>query len=502
MKPKLSLRFRLGLLVAGTALPLIGFAAAVVYRHHIEKREEAFHQVLQLVRSTRLILDSETQRIVAGLQVLALSPALQTGDFEAFRGNADAYLTQYPKGQAIVVSDAAGHIVFSSAIPAGQPLPDRGSRPNHGESFRTGRPSFSPLFIGALRKQPIITVTVPVFHGTQVIYDLSINPPLDDFQRIVERQRPGPDWTFSLFDQKGVNFARLPNPERTLGQPASPTLLAELFKQDEATLRTISLEGVPLLTAYSRSDLSGWTPAAGIAEETLTAPLVQSLIITTAVGLALLALGLAFALRLATQLARAEAMRSLLVAELNHRIKNVLTIVQSLAAQTFRTTQNFAEAGRKFNERLFALSRVNTLLTEAQWQSAAMRDIVTSALEPFEASERQRVHMDGPRVYLTAQCAMMMSMLLHELATNAVKYGALSGDAGSVSIVWTREEDKSGASVRVVWQEQGGPKVQDSERRGFGTTLIQKGLSNQLGGEATLEFMPDGVRCVLRAPAI
>ncbi len=98
MKPKLSLRFRLGLLVAGTALPLIGFAAAVVYRHHIEKREEAFHQVLQLVRSTRLILDSETHRIVAGLQVLALSPALQTGDFEAFRTNADVRLVWQEKG--------------------------------------------------------------------------------------------------------------------------------------------------------------------------------------------------------------------------------------------------------------------------------------------------------------------------------------------------------------------------------------------------------------------
>lgn len=483
-------------------MPLIGFAAAVVYRHHIEKQEEAFHQVLQLVRSTRLVLDSETHRIVAGLEVLALSPALQNGDFEAFRASADAFLTQYPKGPAIVVGDAAGHIVFSSAIPAGQPLPDRAGRPNRDESFRTGRPSFSPLFIGALRKQPVITVTVPVFRGTQVIYDLSINPPLEGFQRIIERQRPNADWTISLFDQKGVNFARLPNPERTLGQPASPTLLAELFKHEEASLRTVSLEDVRLLTAFSRSELSGWTSAAGIAEQTLTAPLVRSLMLTTAVGLVLLAIGLAFALRMATQLARAEAMRTLLVAELNHRIKNVLTIVQSLAAQTFRTTQNIAEAGRKFNERLFALSRVNSLLTEAHWQNAAMHDIVTSALAPFGASERQRVHMSGPRVYLTAQCAMMMSMMLHELATNAVKYGALSGDAGSVSIEWTREEGKNGASVRLVWQEKGGPRVEESERRGFGTTLIQKGLSDQLGGDAALEFMPEGVRCTLSAPAI
>ena len=112
----------------------------------------------------------------------------------------------------------------------------------------------------------------------------------------------------ALFDQNGINFARVPHPESTVGQRASPTLFAEMFKAPEAKVPTVSLEGVPLLTAFARSDLTRWTVAAGIAEGTLTAPLVRQLVLTAAIGTVLLLIGLAFAVRLATRLARAEAM--------------------------------------------------------------------------------------------------------------------------------------------------------------------------------------------------
>ena len=500
MPPKFSLPVRLGVLVAGTLLPLIIFAGVIVYQHHVERREEAFDRVMQLVRSTRLILDSEVKAMTAGLQVLALSGALQRDDFEQFRRNAESFLTQFPENQSIVVADRDGRLVFDTRTAPGTALPLRTARVGTGEAFKTRLPAYSPLFAGSISKDLIITITVPVFRNGEVVYDLSFNPSLAEFQRIIERQRPNEHWTFSFFDQNGVNFARVPNPEKTIGQSASPTLFAEMFKVSEAKVPTVSLEGVPLLTAFARSDVTGWTVAAGIAEETLTAPLWRQLMLTAAIGTVLLLIGLAFAVRLATRLARAEAMQSLLVDELNHRVKNTLQTVQAIAAQTFRHAQDIPDALRKFEGRVVAMGRANGLLSEERWRNADMAELVESALEPFRAKDKDRVHVSGPNIPVAAPSAVMISMMLHELATNAAKYGALSNETGEVFVDWRVQGEGHGTRVHLQWRETGGPSVAAPERKGFGTTLIQRGFTSQLGGSANIEFLPDGLRCTLECP--
>lgn len=497
MFSRLSLPIRLGLLVAGSVLPLIVFTGVIVYQNHMAAREVAFNRVLDLVRSTRLILDSEVKSITSGLQVLALSQALQRDDFEGFRRNAESFLSQFSDHQIIVVADRNGRQVFNSRAHQGDNLPARAMRAGAGEVFETHQPAYSPLFSGSVTHEPIITITVPVFRDGKVIYDLSFNPSLIDFQRILERQRPSERWTFSFFDQNGMNFARLPNPEKTIGQRASPTLFAEMFKVSEAKVQTVSLEGVPLLTAFTRSNLTGWTVAAGIATQTLTAPLIRQLILTAAIGAVMLLIGLGFAIQMATRLARAEAMQSLLIDELNHRVKNTLQTVQSIAAQTFRHTQDVPEALRKFEGRIMAMGRANGLLSEDNWRNADMGDLVGSALEPFRAKDRERIHTSGPRMLVAPHSAVMISMMLHELATNAAKYGALSNDQGEIFVEWARLGDKG---VRLTWRESGGPVVATPERKGFGTTLIQRGLTAQLGGSAEIEFAPDGMRCTLECP--
>ena len=500
MASKISLPVRLGVLVAGTLLPLIIFAGVIVYQNHVERRDDAFERVMQLVRSTRLILDSEVKAMTAGLQVLALSAALQRDDFEQFRRNAKSFLTQFPENQSIVIADRDGRQVFDTRAAPGGVLPARTSRAGTGEVFKTRKPAYSPLFAGSISKDLIITITVPVLRNGEVVYDLSFNPSLAEFQRIIERQRPNEHWTLSFFDQNGVNFARVPNPEKTIGQSASPTLFAEMFKASEAKVRTVSLEGVPLLTAFARSDMTGWTVAAGIAEETLTAPLWRQLMLTAALGTVLLLIGLGFAVRLATRLARAEGMHSLLVDELNHRVKNTLQTVQSIAGQTFRHAKDIPDALQKFDGRIVAMGRANELLSEERWRNADMAELVDSALEPFRGKDRQRVQDVGPNLPVAPQSAVMVSMMLHELATNAAKYGALSNDTGEVFVDWRELGAGSGRRVRLDWRETGGPSVAAPARKGFGTTLIQRGLTAQLGGKADIEFAPDGLRCTLEWP--
>ena len=122
-----------------------------------------------------------------------------------------------------------------------------------------------------------MTVEVPVIRDGEVIYVISFSPPIEIFQAIIEKQRPSQDWTISIFDGEGTNFARVPNPQETIGKRASPSLFAEMFRKPEATLPTVSLEGVPLITSFARSSLTGWTVAAGISESSLVAPLWRNL---------------------------------------------------------------------------------------------------------------------------------------------------------------------------------------------------------------------------------
>ena len=254
--------------------------------------------------------------------------------------------------------------MLNTGVAPGAPLPPRVNRASIEEVFRTGRPAYSSLFVGSVTDQRIISVSVPVVRNGTVVNELSFDPPLALFQNIIRQLRPSDDWTMSFFDRTGVNFARVPNPEQTIGQRASPTLYAHLFDQREAKVETISLEGVPLLTAFTRSPLTGWTVAAGLSVASLTEPLWQALAITASVGLVMLVIGLAFALSMAAQIARGEALHALLVNELNHRVKNTLATVQSIAVQTFRRTPDRSEAMAKFEARLIALGRAHSVLSD------------------------------------------------------------------------------------------------------------------------------------------
>jgi hypothetical protein len=398
-----SLRLRLAILVAGTVLPLIGFAAAIVYQHYRQDQRDAFARVLQNTRSIQLVLDREMQGIVSGLTVLAGSDSLMRGDFESFRGRAKAFLAQFPDDPSIVIGDREGRQVFNSSRLAGEPLPPRTVRGNRDEVFRTRKPVFSELFTGSVSNRPIVTVTVPVFRAGEVDYDLSFDPPLEIFQRIIEQQKPNDEWTISIFDQQGVNFARVPNPQTTIGRQAAPSLFSVMFSAKEGQARTTSLEGVPLLTAFVHSDLTGWIPAAGIAEKTLVAPAVRSFLLTAAIGIAMLGIGLAFAIRMATTIARAEALHDLLIDEINHRVKNTLATVQSLATQTFRDGADPALRA-KFGARLVSLGRAHDVLSARKWEGADLRDVVNATLEPFASANPDRIITDGLSTDVLARC--------------------------------------------------------------------------------------------------
>ena len=249
---------RLALLVAGTTLPLIIFAAGIVFNNYEQDRKDATQRVLDTVRSIRLVLDAEMQRMSGGLQVLALTNSLRSGDFDNFRRIAMGFLDQYGKDGVVLVADREGRQLFSSVTPDVAALPPRNNRDIVEKVFATKRPYYSNLFVGAVKKSLIVTVEVPVIRDGEVLYDISFSPPIEIFQAIIEQQRPGKDWTISIFDGEGINFARVPNPQNAIGKPASASLHAQMFHSPEATFATVSPEGLPLITSIALYRAPGW----------------------------------------------------------------------------------------------------------------------------------------------------------------------------------------------------------------------------------------------------
>ena len=200
-----------------------------------------------------------------------------------------------------------------------------------------------------------------------------------------------------------------------------------------------------------------------------------------------------------TDRVKADQQRVLLINELNHRVKNTLATVQSLAMQTMRNTERSADARELFESRLTALARAHDVLTVESWEGAELRRVANRALEPF-ASKDGRVSMEGPDVWLTPKQALALSMALHELATNATKYGALSNDTGTVRLSWVVALFDSEGELELTWTEQDGPPVSRPTRSGFGSRLIQRNLAHDLGGGATIDYRPQGVVSVIRSP--
>nr|WP_205691607.1 HWE histidine kinase domain-containing protein [Caulobacter sp. 602-2] len=200
-----------------------------------------------------------------------------------------------------------------------------------------------------------------------------------------------------------------------------------------------------------------------------------------------------------TERKRAEERQRLLLNELNHRVKNTLVTVQSMAAQTLRAADDLPAFREAFEARLIALSQTHNLLTEQNWESASLREIVDAELEAFAG--RERLDFDYARdLRLNPKATVAIGMAVHELATNAAKYGALSTPEGRVTVAWAIEPPEAPARLVLRWTERGGPAVTTPSRRGFGARLLEKGLAGELSGVVRLAYDQSGLGCAMTLP--
>ena len=190
---------------------------------------------------------------------------------------------------------------------------------------------------------------------------------------------------------------------------------------------------------------------------------------------------------------KAEQHREMLVRELSHRVKNSLATVQTIASHTLRDAQDLEAFREAFTGRLMAISKCHDLLVDATRRDADISQLVRDQVLPYARSATSQVRMSGPPLLLGAEASHTFGLVLHELATNAAKYGALSTEDGHLDISWKRATDRGRLEAIVEWKESGGPPVSPPRRRGFGSVLIEQSLVYSLGGEARIEYRPDGL---------
>jgi len=189
-----------------------------------------------------------------------------------------------------------------------------------------------------------------------------------------------------------------------------------------------------------------------------------------------------------------ERRRRVMIDELNHRVKNTLATVQSIASQTLRSDRPVAELKTAFEGRLMALSRTHDILTRENWDGASLHEVVARVVEAHAGTATGRVRVDGPDVRLVPRTALAMASCLQELASNAVRHGSLSTMSGLVDLDWSVQPGPNGKRILMRWVESGGPPVSEPKRRGLGTKLIERGLAHEMAARVELRFPPGGLR--------
>lgn len=287
------------------------------------------------------------------------------------------------------------------------------------------------------------------------------------------------DIQVSLYDGGKTGGDLLVGPARGMG--GGPSVDRKVEIAGRPWILSVGMDPKPLL-----SDLSQATLVFGIILAVLAASLVR--VITNRATEDRLVL---------EWLSRQSAIRTSLTRELNHRVKNTLANVLSIVSLTRRQTTDIDEFTESLTGRLKALSATHDLLSHSDWRAAPIHELVRAELAPYIDEDEERIAIDGEEISLAPNEALSLGLAIHELATNAAKYGALSASQGKVSVSWSLT---SPALAEVLWEEHGGPLVETPTRRGFGIELIERIVAKELNSKVQLEFLPGGVRCRLRVP--
>lgn len=528
---RLNVRARLVLLVLAFLIPGLLLTGFLLWDLQGAGRQVQERQLMATARALSLVVDRQIGEQAATLQVLATAPSLKRGDWPSFYAQAREAMRD--ENSWVVVRARNGPMRLNTRLPLDAAIkgPPAAVGPEFWAGERDGA-SVSNLFNGALVRQPVIVVRRSVVMEDGGVVDVSVITRASSFAQVFRDQRLPGAWTGTILDARGRVVARSRGGEHYVGKMASAETLRHL-RSGKGVISVRTLDGIPSYAGFDKLDAYKWSVFVAVPADEVIGPARRSLIAWLGIGVLLLAAAVVLAVRVASgvatpveQLARAasdwvdgqdvqipspsglpetdslaiafaaalaavdarDAQQTLLINELNHRVKNTLATVQSIALHSRRANASADEFHAAFEGRLLAMSAAHDILTRTSWEGASLEDIISSALRPFLGP---RLVMAGPPVQIGPTTALNLSLILYELATNAAKYGALSGDTGQVDLAWTLV----GERIQVNWTESGGPPITNTSRKGFGSRLIERAARDLQ--PATLEFESAGVRCML-----
>ena len=522
------------------AAPAILLMAALVAMQYSEGERRFATQLTAMTRALSLATDRQIGQGQSVLQGLAVSPALAEGDLATFEKQAreavkgrDAWITLMSQDRQWINTRMP-----PGAAPPAMHLPD-----DDWEDMRSGRITVSDLIERPAPLSPIVAFDLPVLVRGK-LYVLGYIQSPDAFQALMTAQGFPSTWTASIVDRNAALVARSRDQDKMLGKHASEDMRQAMARANEGVIHSQTLDGVKTLSAFSRSQKSRWTFIVGVPRDELNRAVLGSLWPALGGAALLIALGVMAALAFARPISRdvrslvaeAEALaagaplepapsylqeiaevrgslqaaaailrardgearhaaerQQLMINELNHRVKNTLVVVQSLARHSLRPEGGQASADNgltQFNDRIFALAGAHDLLTRRNWEGADLGELLSEALQPYAT----QVTLEGPPLPLSPNAAVALAMIFHELATNASKYGALSVETGRIAVSWSLG---ARTLLTIEWRERGGPPTKPPQRGGFGSRLIAASLRGDLAGSANFDYAPDGLTCVL-----
>jgi two-component sensor histidine kinase len=475
-------------------------------------------------------LDDEIKRAADLVTTLA---AMLTEQPDLAVIHAAAQRSIVPSGVNLVIHDETGRQVLNAGVPWSTSLDARSSHPEHLEMAATASSVVvSDLLVGSVRRKPVILVTVPWQAGDK-LWLMSASLTYSHIAAVADASLRRPEqWRWGITDAKGRFIARSHDIERFVGTELPTALRLSSVGPSGINWET-SVDGTAILRAYRRTK-HDWLVAVAVPRSEASAPLRRAWLAFAGGSAVLLGLAVGVALRqsrlLAMQVARlksaaaalgsgrpitqqavpiaefqsvydvmvvasaeqraAEETKTLLLRELQHRTKNLLAIASATVNQTLIGT-DLANARTTLNGRLTALATATDLLSDAGWRGSSMRLLIDKAMEPFGSAYRCR----GPEVFLNPSWGTNLALVIHELATNATKHGALAVPRGRVNIVWSLKEER----LTLRWRETGGPIVTPPSKRGFGLRLLHA-IGRDADHEPRIAFRPTGFTYELTVP--
>jgi two-component sensor histidine kinase len=512
-------------------LPMLAAGGYLLFRLAQAERAQLEERVHQIAEAVAGDVDRELQRRLTVLQTLATSPRIAQRDFLGFHAQAKAALAAEDLG--ILLHDAVTRQqLVNTFVDYGAPLPTTGDPETFDRVLAAKQAEVSDVFVSLVTKAPAVDIALPLTRNGRVRYLLKLALSPEHFRQILAGQRLDPQWTLTIVDRRGTIIARSRDHQQFAGKALPPTQVVELGTPQK-TFPSTNLEGQPVIAAIAAVPSASWQVRVSAPFDVAQAPLNRSTVLLTSAalfaGLLTMLLGIFFASNIsrplrsiagaaqtlgrehdlllprasykeanlvsdALQTAAAELCKlrdreRLVVGESSHRVKNILAVVQSLVQQTLRDGRPIEGARTTLLHRLAALGRAQDALTSADHDAAPLGQIVSSELAPYVG----RVSIEGPAVMIAGTFAQTFALLVHELATNAAKYGSLSNAAGRVSVHWSVEGEGDVAELRFRWQERDGPVIPPPARKGFGSALLETALPAGPRGGPRLSFDLQGL---------